>query len=239
MSSAALVAAAVGGVCYVAFSGPPRPVVSARSDSATSARGSGAAANGPVAAGTPTFSSALGRWGHITSRADDPVPLTLHELYPARFVIDGGSFVRTAQRLDTRCGRALLGTRLRSAARKADCSQVLRASYTSTDRKLMGTIGVVNLATAAAAAATGRVAGARQLVAPLDGASGPTRDLTRGTGVAQAVAKGHYLILTFAELADGHRPSVALRRRLDTFATHLVDGTANIALSTRMVTGTP
>lgn len=240
-------AAAIGGVGYVTLSGPHQPSAAALSDSAaTSSRGSGTAhgtaattppANAPLPSGTPTFSSALGRWGHITSRADDEAPLTLHELYPARFLIDGSSFVRTAERADARCGRALLGTRLLSAARKADCSQVLRASYTSTDQQLMGTIGVVNLTSATAAVTVGKVTGARDLVRPLDGTNGPTRELTKGTGVVQSVDKGHYLILTFAELADGHRPSAAGRRRLETFSTDLVSGTANIALSTRMVTG--
>jgi len=54
----------------------------------------------------------------------------------------------------------------------------------------------------------------------------------------QAEVKGHYLILMWAEFTDLKSPSTsAQRQELEQFATNLVLGSANINLSTRMLTG--
>ena len=56
--------------------------------------------------------------------------------------------------------------------------------------------------------------------------------------MVQAEIKGHYLILMWAEYANLKSPSsTAQRQALEQFATNLVTGTANINLSTRMLTG--
>ena len=58
--------------------------------------------------------------------------------------------------------------------------------------------------------------------------------------MVQAEVKGHYLILMWAEFTDLKSPSgPAQRQALEQFAANLVPGSANINLSTRMLTGKP
>ena len=197
---------------------------------------------------TPTVSgslgtsgpSRLGEWGYITSRATDAAPLTVAELYPAQFLITGSSFVRTTDRADTDCNPALFGTQLQNAAKVYGCSQVVRASYISGSQTMMGTIGVVNLSSANDAAKARNAFGANDFVNPLNGKTGPTRNLTQGTGVVQAEYKGHYLILIWAEFTNLKAPTTAAQRaQLEQFASGLISGSANIALRNRMVSGHP
>ena len=58
--------------------------------------------------------------------------------------------------------------------------------------------------------------------------------------MVQAEIKGHYLILMWAEFTSLKSPSTsAQRQQLEQFAANLVTGSANINLSTRMLTGKP
>ena len=197
-------------------------------------------ASQPTTAGGAAGTSKLGKWGHIASRATDKAPLTLTELYPAQFMINGGSYVRTVDRSDRNCANALFGSQLQTAATGNGCSEVLRASYMSSDEKMMGTIGVVNLATSAGAAKVGQATGSNDFVTPLVSSTGPTRDLNQGTGVVQAEYKGHYLILIWAEFANLKAPPTHHARvQLEQFSSGLISGSANIALSNRMVNGHP
>ena len=194
---------------------------------------------------TPTASvtsggAKLGKWGYLTSRATDTAPLTVAELYPAQFLINGSSFVRTTDRADTNCDQGLFGTQLQNAAKVYGCTQVVRASYISGDQTMMGTIGVVNLSSANDAAKAGNASGSTDFVTPLNGTTGPTKNLSQGTGVVQAEYKGHYLILIWAEFANLKAPSTQTQRnQLEQFASDLISGSANIALSNRMVNGKP
>jgi hypothetical protein len=194
---------------------------------------------------TPTASVAsgaakLGKWGYITSRATDTAPLTVAELYPAQFLINGSSFVRTTDRADANCDQGLFGTQLQNAAKVYGCTQVVRASYISGDQTMMGTIGVVNLSSINDAAKAGNASGSNDFVTPLNGTTGPAKNLSQGTGVVQAEYKGHYLILIWAEFANLKAPSTQTQRnQLEQFASDLISGSANIALSNRMVNGKP
>jgi hypothetical protein len=199
---------------------------------------SAAAPNRPAASSTPTPS--LGPWRDITSQAVDAQPLSIGELYPARFTFAGNSGVRTVDKADTNCASALIGTALRSAVRKGRCTQVLRASYLSTDRKIMATIGVLNLVDVAAAEKAGKATGAAEFIRQLPGPKGPTHNLTKGTGLEEAEVKGHYLILIWTEFANLHAPSGKKQRKeLTAFSADLFAGTANVSLTSRMVTGKP
>jgi hypothetical protein len=192
---------------------------------------------------TPTASatsgvSKYGKWGYITSRATDPTALTVNELYPAQFEIGGLSFERTTDRADTSCNDALFGSQLQNAAKVYGCNQVVRASYVSSDQQMMGTIGVVNLTDSNDAAKAGDASGSTDFVTPLNGKSGPTKNISQGTGVVQAEFKGHYLILIWAEFTNLKAPSTtAQRTQLENFSSSLISGSANIALSNRMVNG--
>ena len=106
---------------------------------------------------------------------------------------------------------------------------------------MMGTVGVVNLITSSAAQKAGQVTGPQEIIAPLAGKKGATSKLGSGTGVVQAEVKGHYLILMWAQFADLKSPSTLGRsgRHSSSSPTNLVTGSANINLSTRMLTGKP
>jgi hypothetical protein len=188
---------------------------------------------------TPSTSPSLGVSGHIVSRTSDPVPLTLAELFPAKFSDAGITYTRTVQKARTHCAQALIGSGLTSAVSHAGCSQVMRASYLSSN-KLMGTIGVLNLSTFAAAKKAGKAAGTADFIAQLPAARGPTKRLTKGTGVEAAEVKGHYLVLVWAEFANLRAPkSAAQRRELEAFISALIQKSANVSLAVRMVTGRP
>ena len=188
----------------------------------------------------PSPSPTLGTWGHIATRALDPAPLTLAELFPSSFKNGTTSYVRTAQKAKVHCGLALAGSQLAAAVSHAGCTQAMRASYLSSDHKLMGTIGVLNLITVTAAERAGKAAGPSEIIAQLPGARGLTKNLTKGTGFEAAEVKGHYLVLVWAEFANLHTPRTPLQKsQLEEFITLLMQRTANVSLATRQVTGSP
>lgn len=193
----------------------------------------------PVAAPNSPAPTTLGPWKHIESRSLDPVPLTASELFPATFSRDGQSGALTVSKSGSKCTREVIGSKLAAAIRKADCTQVLRASYLSTNHKIMATVGVLNLADATEAGKAGKAAGAVEFIKQLAGAHGPTRNIAKGTGIVAAYVKGHYLILTWTEFADLRAPSKSQRAKLEAFSTGLVAGTANVSLTNRMVNGHP
>jgi hypothetical protein len=197
-----------------------------------------AAASKPTVA--PTTAPTLGPWRDITSQAVDTQPLSIRELYPARFSAGGGAGTRTVQRANTKCTNAVIGSALKAAVRKGGCTQVMRASYLSTNKKMMATIGVLNLVDVAAAEKAGKAAGSSEFIRQLPGRHGPTRNLTKGTGLVTAEVKGHYLILIWTEFANQHAPSGKKQRKeLTRFSADLFAGTANVSLTSRMVTGKP
>jgi hypothetical protein len=190
--------------------------------------------------GSPGFDPALGKWQHIGSRTQDPEPLTLQQLFPPQFELNGSSYVRTAAGVTKDCALAVFGSDLQAALQAGHCTQVLRASYISGNGTMMGTVGVANLTSSNAAQKAGQVTGPQEIIAPLAAQKGPTSKLGNGTGVVQAEIKGHYLILMWAEFTSLKSPSTAAQRQqLEQFATNLVNGSANINLSTRMLTGKP
>jgi len=188
--------------------------------------------------GSPDFDQSLGKWQHIGSRTEDPAPLTVEGLFPPQFLLNGSSYVRTAASVTKNCSQAVYGAKLQAALQSGQCSQVARASYISGNGQLMGTVGVVNLNTSAAAQKAGQATGPQEVIAPLPAKTGATKKLGGGTGVVQAEVKGHYLILMWAQLADLKSPSTpAAKQLLEQFAANLVTGSANINLSTRMLGG--
>ncbi|MBO0805570.1 MAG: hypothetical protein J2P25_21145 [Nocardiopsaceae bacterium] len=189
----------------------------------------------------------FGQYCHIEYRKDDPKPLTISELYPP-VVSDPktkASFQRIGTRSDKTCSDGVLGHSLIKELKSGKCTQVLRASYTSGkgSNEIMGTIGVANLETTNEAHYAGKVVGTSNLVHPLATSSGVGASMGQSTGMVHATFKGHYLIMTWAELADGpnssSKPTQAQYQQIQRFATNLVAITANIALSHRMVTGKP
>jgi hypothetical protein len=191
-----------------------------------------------TAPGSSDFNQSLGMWQHIGTSAQDPDPLTVEGLFPPQFVLDGSSYVRTAASVSKSCTQAVYGAQLQAALQSGHCTQVARATYLSGNGQMMGTVGVLNLVSSAAASKAGQVTGPQAIIAPLSAKTGPTKKLGNGTGVVQAEVKGHYLIMMWAEFADLKSPSTsAAKQELEQFAADLVTGSANINLSTRMLTG--
>jgi hypothetical protein len=204
----------------------------------------------PTAGAQPSAQRCVQQYGtycHIESRTLDPTPLTLAELYPPAISneVNGkvtGSFSLAVTKLNTSCADAVIGSDLTTALQNGKCTQVLRASYVSGDGKMMGTIGVVNLATTNKAHEAGRVVGDNDFIAPLAAPKGVASKMGQGSvvGVVESEYKGHYLILTWAEFTNGSTPSgTAEDNELEQFCSELVADTVNISLSERMVTGAP
>jgi hypothetical protein len=170
----------------------------------------------------------------------DPSPLTLGQLFPAQFTVTSAAYTRTTQLASSHCSGAVFGTKLQAAVRRNKCSQVMRASYLAKGPKLMGTIGVLNLGNSAGAKDVGRVTGSSQFIAQLAARSGPTHSLAKGTGLEEAEVKGHYLILTWVESTTLRAPKTAHQKaQLKAFSANLINLTANVSLTSRMVTGEP
>jgi hypothetical protein len=168
----------------------------------------------------------------------DPVPLTLPEVFPAHFTASGQTYTLTAAKRGKHCEPAVIGAKLQAAVQAAACTQVLRGSYLSGDKKIMGTIGVLNLQSARLAQHAGLATGTHEFILQLPGAKGPTRNLGKGTGIEVADVKGHYLILIWAELASQHKPKNAAQKAdLIQFCNRVLNGSANVALSDRLVNG--
>jgi len=189
----------------------------------------------PSASASP--SPSLGPYGHIETRQADPQPLTIAQLYPAGYTDNGATVTGAATSLSGNCLGAMTGANLQVAVSSAGCNQVARATYV-TSTGIMGTIGVFNLATAAKAATAVRSADANNYVSPLAG-KGPTQKIGQGTGIEQAAAKGHYLILIWAELTNLAKPTTTQTTALENFMTGLLQNTANVSLSNRLLTGAP
>jgi hypothetical protein len=192
----------------------------------------------PTVSASPTPS--LGPYGYIASRQDDPTPLTVAELYPASFTAGGAAYVRTRSSLSADCVDAVDGAGIQAAVSSAGCSQVARATYLATKTDMMGTIGVLNLKTARSASAAARAAGSGNFIAQLPGRAAPTNKIGQGAGIEEALAKGHYLILIWAELTSRRTPRKGTQSAgLDQFMTEVLDNTANVSLTNRMVNGSP
>jgi hypothetical protein len=189
---------------------------------------------------TPSPSPSLGPWGHIETRAADPLALTLAELFPGNVSAGGSTYARTVERDGTNCAKAVIGAALQSAVKHGKCSQVMRASYLSGTSQVMGTIGVLNLISVTAAEKSGKAAGGGDFIDQLPAAKGPTRHLTKGTGLEETEIKGHYLVMVWAEFANLHAPKTKGQRlELEAFCNRLIQNTANLSLASRLVTGKP
>jgi len=183
-------------------------------------------------------SPSLGPYGHIETRQTDPQPLTLGQLYPTSYTDLGSTMTNTATNLSANCLGAISGANLQAVVSAAGCTQVARATYFTT-LGMMGTIGVLNLTTAAKATTAVQSADANDFISQLAGSSGPTQKIGQGTGIEEAAAKGHYLILIWAQLTDLSKPSATQTTDLENFMTGMLQNTANVSLSTRLLTGAP
>ncbi len=179
-----------------------------------------------------------GKWGYIGSRSTDSVPLTAHELYPYSFRSSGDVYDRVKTKITSACGGALIGAAVQAAVKHAGCNQAVRGTYLAKSLKLMATIGVFNLDTVKGASLAASKVGHNNFVAPLQSKAGLAAKIGQGTGVDEAIVKGHYLVIVWAETTGLQAPK-SQRSRLDAFMNLLIAKTANVDLSYRMAFGKP
>jgi hypothetical protein len=207
--------------------------------------GSGGPTGGPKPTNTPapprtSPTPPSGPWKYIGSRKTDAVPLTIGELYPGSISHAGTVYTRAAQTKSAKCRPALIGAALQAAVRHGGCTQSLRATYLSKSAKVMGTIGVFNLKSYRVANSAASKAGHSEFVAQLAPKAGPAKAIGQGTGIEEAVVKGHYLVLVWAEGTNLSPPkSKAGRARLTSFMNLIFRQTVSVSLSHRMVDGKP
>lgn len=188
----------------------------------------------------PTPAPPPGVWEYIGTRKTDPTPLSLTEIYPASFAAKGSAIRATALRQSRNCHAALIGSGLQVAVKKAGCTQAMRASYVWRLDKEMATIGVFNLVSARLAEEAATHVGRSEFVTQLTSKKGVTTKIGQGTGLEEALVKGHYLVLVWAEKTDLTSPKTKWQRnRLTGFMNILIAKTVNPSLSVRMVEGKP
>lgn len=162
---------------------------------------------------------------HLRSRATDPKPLSLKEVFgKAAFTEKGQKYVRTAWRADRACAKAVSGTRLSTALKKGGCTQALRATFTRADNKLIGTVGVLNLKSEAAAKAAERAgAGKDAFIQALPGI-GSTKKIGKGLSLGTVAVRGHYVIMTWVQRPDGKAIAAKYHKTVSAFGTQVIVG---------------
>ncbi|MEU1729486.1 hypothetical protein [Streptosporangium sp. NPDC020145] len=151
----------------------------------------------------------------IATRAADPDPLTVAEVFPTGSVSAGGvTLTRQGTEQLTDCASAVWGGAREAVA---GCTQVLRARYATRDGRVLGQFVVFNLADSAAADRLVGVLGRDGFVRPVPGAP---EGFQGAAGWAQARALGHYVTVSWvapagttgqgADKADLTYPQVAV-----------------------------
>lgn len=225
----------VGGGVMIAGSLGSDPAKKTASGSARPQQtGASNAPTSPSAKPTPT-AGPLG--AKLKSRTTDPRALALSEVFKRhRF----GKYVLTAQRQDRNCAKVVHGARFAAVLKAGHCTQLLRATFTTTNGKLIGTIGVANLATATAARkAQSAGAGKDAWLLPLPG-SGTTKKIGKGSALGTTEARGHYLLLSWVQRPDGKDLPTSQRGTVSTFVSQVILGSnLGTALQYRGISGKP
>jgi hypothetical protein len=161
------------------------------------------AATSPTVNPTPTPTE-TGKGQRLLTRATDPEPLTLNEVFKHRKFKGGGRvYTMTVRRANRVCARGTHGTAFRKLLVRGGCNQVLRATFTN--GKLIGTIGILNLRTQNGARVVQRSSRPKDtFVMPLPG-SGTTSKIGQGLSLTTAEANGHYVIMSWIQYPNGKK----------------------------------
>lgn len=154
---------------------------------------------------TPTPSpTETGTGDRLQSRTTDPRLLTLNEVFKnKRFKSGGRTYTMTARHSDRKCSAGAHGTSFRRALTKEGCNQVVRATFSN--GKFVGTIGVLNLRTQAAAEVAQKASRPKDaFITPLPG-SGTSNKIGQGLALTTAEANGHYLIMSWIQYPTGKK----------------------------------
>ncbi|MFB9253812.1 hypothetical protein ACFFWE_36775 [Sphaerisporangium melleum] len=198
--------------------------------------------SGPTAQAPDMGNVGGGKYGFAASRKTDSQPLALKEVFGRKKVTaHKRSYFMMVRRLDKKCKDAVHGTNMQKVLTSGKCTQLLRASFRDRPGKLIGTVGIANLSTAAAAKKAAKAGTGGELenyVKPLPGKDTATKALGGGgESYAAAWPQGHYLILLWFQYKDGHKPSKTELKALNQAAMDITEGTVFSALDTRALTG--
>ncbi|KAB2351803.1 hypothetical protein [Actinomadura rudentiformis] len=177
----------------------------------------------------------------LKSRATDPNPMTLNEAFGKRTFASGGAkYMRTGWKAQRGCTGIVNGAALGKALKKGGCSQALRATFARSDGKLIGTVGVLNLKTEAAAKVAERAAAAKDAyLQPLAG-TGTTKKIGKGEALGTAEIRGHYLVMTWVQRPDGKKIATKYHKAVSTFGQEVIRGSnLKFALTYRETEGKP
>ncbi|WP_149258935.1 hypothetical protein [Actinomadura sp. K4S16] len=166
----------------------------------------------------------------LQSRTTDPAPLTLKEVFgKATFKAGGRKYVRTAVNGKKTC-TVVGGTTLAKALKKGRCTQALRATYALSNGSLIGTVGVFNLQTEAAAKKAVKAAAAKDAFLVALPGKGITKNNGKGEALGTSQARGHYVIMTWVQRPDGKKIPTKYHAAVQVFGTQMVKG-SNLALA--------
>lgn len=167
----------------------------------------------------------------LQSRTTDPAPLTLKEAFgKATFKTGKLKYVRTAAAGKKSCTGVVGGTSLAAALKKGRCTQALRATYALSNGSLIGTVGVFNLQTEAAAKKAVKAAAAKDAFLVALPGKGVSKNNGKGEALGTSQARGHYVIMTWVQRPDGKKISSKYHAAVQVFGTQLVKG-SNLALA--------
>jgi hypothetical protein len=228
-----------GGIMAVSFlggSGSSNKAGAQTAPAAANPQGT-AGSNAPTTpAATPT--TATGPLGaKLKSRSSDPQPLTLDEVFKNHAF---GKYVLSTQREDSDCTKIVHGSKFAAALKSGGCTQLLRATYSTTDGKLIGTVGVANMKTETAAKKVQQAGGGKDAwLLPLPG-SGTTKKIGKGSALGTAETRGHYVLLSWVQRPDGKQLTSGQQGTVSTFVAQVILGSnLSTALQYRGISGKP
>ncbi|WP_198167357.1 hypothetical protein, partial [Microbispora sp. ATCC PTA-5024] len=182
-----------------------------------------------------------GKYGYAASRATDKIPLSVGEIFGKKKVTNKGrSYTRTAWRKEKSCADGVTGSKIAKALKDGGCTQLIRASYVDAKGTIIGTVGVANLKTSAAAKKTASAGGGGErtdFLKPLPGKDEASKHLGSGEAYAGGWTHGHYAVLLWFQFKDGHQPGKSELKKLYQTAVDITDATVFPALETRSLTG--
>jgi hypothetical protein len=187
------------------------------------------------AAASPQTTPALG--AKLKSRSTDPTPLTVAEVFKNDSF---GHYKMTATSSSTNCGKDVHGAKFTTALKTAGCTQLLRATFTTTDGKLIGSVGVANLKTLAAAQTAMKAGSGKDAwLLPLAG-TGTTKKIGKGEALGKGEVHGHYLVLSWVQRPDGKAIPTSQQRLVTAFVHDVIVGSnLGTALQFRGIDGKP
>ncbi|WP_433251516.1 hypothetical protein ACQPYK_06165 [Streptosporangium sp. CA-135522] len=196
----------------------------------------------PVRASSlPAPNNPGGKFGFAASRTTDPYVLTLTELFKRTKVSHKGqNYLMTVRRTDKKCKDAVVGDKLQKALTAGKCTQLLRASFRDASGKIIGTLGVANLKTSAAASkviSAGAGKSREEYLKALPGKDKVTKFLGTGEAFAGGWSHGHYAVMVWFQYKDGHLPKKTEVKKLNEAAFGAADATVTPALESRSLTG--